>query len=113
MGVLTWVFDPKIVSREVKTPRQLVSVQATIFDPDGHLAPFNLPGRKWLQIAKTGQMGWDSPLAPDVKKGFDKWKASIPLLANLKVDRWLNGGIEEKDVLSEELHLFSGAATGG
>ena len=110
---LSFVIDKEIVEREVTTPRGLVAVQSSVWDPDGMVVPVVLPGRKLLQVAKTPNMGWDSPLDPQVKKDFDKWKASLPLLADLEVPRWWNDGIEEEDILIEELHLFADAAQGG
>ena len=110
---LSFVVDQAVVEREVTTPRGVVAVQSSIWDPNGNVVPVVLPGRKILQVAKTPGMGWDSPLDPQVKKDFDRWKASLPLLADLEIPRWWNDGIENEDILVEELHMFSDAATTG
>ena len=45
-----------------RTPRQLVSVQCSLYDPNGFVSPFIFLGRKMLQLATAGRRGWDSPL---------------------------------------------------
>ena len=51
---LCFQFDKEKVEKAVETPRQLVSVQASIYNPLGFLSPFCLIGRKLLQQATSG-----------------------------------------------------------
>ena len=83
-------FDKEKINQAVNTPRQLVSVQASIYDPLGFLSPFCLLGRKLLQQATSGSPGWDSKLKPVVKEEFATWAKSIILLTNRKIPRCLN-----------------------
>ena len=86
----TFNFDPEIANCVVNTPRELVSVQARLYDPDGFIVPFKLPGRRMLQLCRAGERGWDSPLEAKLKKDFEEWAASIPKLAQYSIPRWWN-----------------------
>ena len=44
--VFTFNFDPEISSKDVKTPRDLVSVSSSLYDPLGFVSPFSLIGRE-------------------------------------------------------------------
>ena len=60
--VFTFNFDPEAATREVKTARDLVSVQASLYDPLGLISPFQLLGRRMLQQCEPQKRGWDAPL---------------------------------------------------
>ena len=109
---LVFEFDKEIVSKEVNTPRELVSVQASLFDPLGLIAPFLLIGRRMLQRSMANGATWDSPLDPALKEEFGKWMASIPLLAKYRIPRWWNTPETENET-SEQIHVFSDASTSG
>ena len=106
--VFTFNYDTEIAKREIKTPRELVSVQASLYDPLGLISPFQLEGRKLLQRCEAQKRGWDSPLEQTIRDKFEKWSRSIPLLGNLRIPRWWNNGVDEP--IRSELHLFSDAA---
>ena len=108
----TFFFSDDIFLRDINTPRDLVSISASLFDPSGFLSPFNLIARRLLQRATANNASWDSPLDEDVKREFKKWVASIPLLARLKIQRWWNTK-ETEDVESEQGHIFSDASVSG
>ena len=110
--MLVFEFDSDIATKEVNTPRELVSVQASLFDPLGLIAPFLLIGRRMLQKSMANGASWDSPLEPALKEEFRKWMASIPLLANYRIPRWWNTP-DTEDVASEQIHVFSDASTSG
>ena len=110
--VFTFNFDPEISRRDVNTPRELISVQSSLYDPLGFISPFQLLGRRMLQRCAPQKNGWDNPLDPKLRKDFEKWARSIPSLAKLRLPRWWNCGVE--NVASAELHVFvDAAATSG
>ena len=102
-------FDKEKVEKAVETPRQLVSVQASIYDPLGFLSPFCLLGRKLLQQATSGSPGWDSKLKPVVREEFRKWAMSIVLLCQLTIPRCFTSA-ETMDAAVIELHIFCDAS---
>ena len=108
----TFIFDDATFDRDVRTPRALVSVQASLYDPLGFLSPFILIGRKLLQLSMIGNFGWDSPLGEALRKDFAEWAKSIIELSQYKIPRWWNTE-ETVDVLDDELHIFSDASTEG
>ena len=108
----TFTFDQKTAERQVKTPRELVSVQASLFDPLGYIAPFVLVGRRMLQKSMSQKSGWDSPLTGELRDNFQRWSSSIPLLSALRIPRWWNHSVVGK-VVAVELHLFSDASVSG
>ena len=67
-----------------QTPRQLVGVQCSLFDPQGFIAPFIFLGRKSLQLSMRDRKGWDSPLTEELKEKFFQWATSIPILRGLR-----------------------------
>jgi len=75
-----FILDISSLGLPAKTPRQLVSVQSSLFDPNGFISPFIWLGRKMLQKATAGGRGWDSPLDPELREKFFLWASSIPLL---------------------------------
>ena len=107
---LTFVFDDEKTRSIAKTPRQLVAVQATLYDPLGLISPFQLFGRQMLQQSMVGNKGWDSPLDPELQQRFQRWQEEIPLLAHLSIPRWwdTDGTVDPVD---EQLHIFSDAAS--
>ena len=85
--VFTFKFLPKKGS-VATTPRQLVSIQASLFDPSGYVSPYQWIARHLLQRCMLGGKTWDSPLDVDLQRAFNAWAAAIPLLENLSIPRW-------------------------
>ena len=88
--VFRFYLDMATIKLPAKTPRQLVSVSCSLFDPNGFFSPFILRGRQMLQKAQqqNGRKGWDNPLSSELAKEFMIWASSIPLLQNYPVTRW-------------------------
>ena len=59
------------------TPRQIVQMQAKIFDPLGIGAPFVLIGRRLTQKAMKGKWGWDIPVSKELQEEFNAWAKSV------------------------------------
>ena len=57
-----FTLDIKQFKLPARTPRPLVSVSSSLYDPNSFIAPFILLGRKFLQRAQKGCRGWDTPL---------------------------------------------------
>ena len=95
-----------------RTPRQLVSIQCSLYDPNGFVSPFIWLGRRMLQKATAGGRGWDSPLDPKLLEQFYVWTSSIPLLENYPIKRWweTNETMDSQDI---SWHFFSDASLEG
>ena len=70
--VLASDYDEEIANCCVNTPREVVAIQAKIYDPFGNWVPLTVDGRHFMQLCKAGERGWDSPLDPDLKRKFEK-----------------------------------------
>ena len=109
--VFTFCYNPKIAERPIETPRDVVSISAFLYDPNGYVSLYVLFSRQMLQSSCLGDIGWDSPLDPELRREFIKWSSSIPLLANLEIPRWWNSGVD--GIVDEQLHIFCDAAATG
>ena len=91
------------------TPRQLVSIQSSLYDPLGWVSPFGLCGRRLLQHSMQNMRGWDSPLPADVQSQFMAWVYTIPLLQRYPIPRWWN---TDETIGAEDisLHIFADAS---
>ena len=98
-------FDKEKALKAVEMPRQLISVQASIYDPLGFLSPFCFLGRKLLQKATSGSPDWDSKLKLIVKEEFRKWAISILELIHIRIPRCFTFA-ETMDATIIELHVF-------
>ena len=107
-----FIFNPTKAGQPIKTPRELVSAQAEMWDPLGFLAPFIWLARKMLQLAMKNNRGWDSPLDPKLRTEFEDWVKSIALLVHLSIPRWWSSDAT-MDVKEVELHIFCDASAGG
>ena len=110
--VFVFAYDEEKVLKSVSTPRELVAVQASLFDPAGFICPFLLIGRRMLQKSMTNNRGWDSPLDAELRQDFEKWAQSIPQLTTYKIPRWWDIESTAKTP-NEELHIFCDAAEEG
>ena len=107
-----FIFNPSKAGQPIKTPRELVSAQAEIWDPLGWIAPFIWLARKMLQLAMKNNRGWDSPLDPKLRTEFEAWVKSIALLVHLSIPRWwaCHATIDSSKI---ELHIFCDASGAG
>ena len=112
LDIFTFTFDETKFDRDVRTPRALVSVQASLFDPLGFISPFQLIGRRLLQRATAKKAGWDSWLNEQVRTEFARWAQSIRILAQYSIPRWWD---TEQTFNSryDQLHVFGDASKDG
>ena len=94
------------------TRRGVLSAVASVFDPLGFLAPFQLLGKQLLQRLCQENCGWDDDLPDDLKMCWSRWLIELPKLVNLKIPRCFvpeNFGAIKRC----ELHHFSDASFNG
>ena len=97
--------------KPAETTRDLVRMQASLFDPLGMIAPNIMIGRSWTQKSMHGNWGWDKKLERSVRDGFNEWANNLTDLKKLHIPRaW---DTEETVGGEEELHVFADAAKTG
>ena len=110
--VFCFDIDMSTIKLPAKSPRELVAVKCSLFDPQGFYSPYSFLGRKMMQAATTEKKGWDSRLSPDLEDKFLSWATDIPKLKMYQVLRWWN--LEStRDAADISLHIFSDAAQEG
>ena len=114
---LTWCIEDDTLSFRVVmkdnplTKRSVLGTISSIYDPHGLVSPFVLPGRKILQkITREGGC-WDDDLSTEHRASWEKWRANLPALQNIKVRRCLKP--PNFNVASASLHCFSDASEYG
>ncbi|XP_067941083.1 uncharacterized protein [Watersipora subatra] len=94
------------------TRRGVLSTVASIFDPLGFLSPYILIGKNILQDMCRSSASWDDPLTGDLLSLWKEWKASIPDLTNISIQRCYQP-TDFGDIFKAELHHFCDASTRG
>ena len=90
------------------TPRGVLSTVGSVHDPNGVAGPFILLGRLILQKITKGKVSWDDPLSPDLRAAWEKWRAGLPQLEELKIQRcYKPPGFKTE---SSSIHSFSDAS---
>ena len=108
-----FICDDEFKTMRAKTPRQLVSMQAKLYDPLGFWSPSQYIGRRHLQLCRPQQTGWDSSLDEALEESFFRYTSSWPLLSQYRVKRWWNGDVDNVDVISVTIEIFCDAAPKG
>ena len=88
--------------------RGLLSTTASLYDPLGLVAPVLLVPKLIQQEMCRLNMEWDEELPHDRAKDFEKWKASVSALEQLRIPRCFQPG--PSDGCKIELHVFSDAS---
>jgi hypothetical protein len=100
------------LSDQPLTRRGILSTISSIYDPLGFLAPFLLVGKQILQDMCRGNQDWDSPLSESLRSRWEKWRSSLILLKQFKIQRCVKPeGFG--NVMLVEIHHFSDASTLG
>lgn len=72
------------------TKRQLLSDSSKLYDPCGFFSPITVKSKILMQdIWKTGT-NWDDYVAESIQNEWNAHKAELPLIEDIKIDRWLN-----------------------
>ena len=111
--VFIFICDEEFKTLRAKTPRQLVSMQAKLYDPLGFWSPSAYIGRRHLQLCRPQEVGWDSPLEESVEESFFRYTSSWPLLQQYRVERWWNGGVDNSNIAEVTIEIFCDAAPKG
>ena len=95
-----------------RTPREILSVVSSVFDPLGLVSPVIVVGKKILQDAIRDQGDWNNPVAEDIEARWAKWRSQLPNLAKIQVLRcYKERNFGHSDFV--ELPHFSDASLGG
>ncbi|XP_077280506.1 uncharacterized protein LOC143907537 [Temnothorax americanus] len=92
------------------TKRRVLSETARLFDPLGWLAPVVIRAKILIQSAWLQRLDWDDPLPAADADCWRLFLEELPLLSQLRVNRWLGSGDESALV---ELHGFADASERG
>ena len=89
------------------TKRGVVSDIARTFDILGWLSPVILEMKILYRTLWERKLDWDQEVPPDLKQQHEKWRTSLPLLAEVRLPRHYFGGRKPKEI---SLHGFSDAS---
>lgn len=89
------------------TKRRALAETARLFNLLGWLAPVVIRAKILIQSTWMRQLDWDSPLPPVDEQLWRRLLNDLPLLENLRVDRWLGTDDHNTHV---ELHGFADAS---
>ena len=93
------------------TKRSILGTISSFFDPHGIASPFVLPARKILQNITRQGGTWDDPVSDETRANWERWRADIPALQELKIRRCFKSpGFK---AVSASLHCFSDASEYG
>lgn len=94
------------------TRRGMLSTISSIYDPLGLAAPFMLKGKKLLQNLCNSKLDWDDEVTDNERAVWERWRAGLPALENIKVPRCLKAK-DLGEVTDVSLHHFSDASQVG
>ena len=94
------------------TRRGVLETISSIYDPLGFVAPVLLAGKRILQTLCKDNADWDDPLPETLKAEWERWRADIHSLENMKVERCFKPE-DFGQVKTAELHHFSDASCEG
>ena len=94
------------------TRRGVLSTLCSVYDPLGFISPVVLVGKRMLQRLCVDGSDWDSPLPDDIRAEWEAWRAELPLLAEIRINRCFKPD-RFGTVKSIELHSFSDASNIG
>lgn len=88
------------------TKRQILSTVAKLFDPAGWISPVIIQAKMLLQQLWLEGTDWDDCVKPGTLIKWNEFLENLPLLANLKIPRWVNFAPS----LSIQMHGFCDAS---
>lgn len=102
----TPAFPQDILTRPVRTRREVLAVVASVWLPLGIFLPFVVPAKIIIQRLASLKLGWDDPVPEEEIKQFEDWRQSLQAIGRLEVPRWIRWRPGQK----AEVHVFSDAA---
>ncbi|CAB3983333.1 RNA-directed DNA polymerase from transposon X-element, partial [Paramuricea clavata] len=100
------------LDHDVLPIERVLGVECSIYDPLGFVAPVLLIGKRILQQLCKDNADWDDPIPEKLKAQWERWRADIHLLEQMKVPRCFKPD-EFGNLKRVELHHFSDASTDG
>jgi hypothetical protein len=94
------------------TRRGVPSTIGSIFDPLGLAVPFLLKGKRLLQHLVKSKKYWDDEIDDDERAVWEQWRAHLPSLDKIEVERCFKPADFGQPVAAE-LHHFSDASLDG
>lgn len=95
---------------DVITKRSILSSTASLYDPNGWVAPVIFRAKLLLQELWTLNLTWDEPTPPDLKLKWQNIVADLPQLSALRLPRHI---CSSKPTASYTLHGFADASEAG
>lgn len=88
---LHFKLDMTTLSSEKRmTKRKLLSDASKLFDPCGILGPLTIKAKILMQDIWKQGIDWDSHLTNEMQEQWDEYRAQLPLIEKISIDRWLS-----------------------
>ena len=99
------------VSRDAKpfTQRGILSVNNSIFEPLGFVAPVTLEGKLFLRRFVLGTVNWDDPLPEESRQEWEAWRDSLTSLETLEIPRCYST-VSFKKATKRVVHVYCDAS---
>ncbi|XP_041453667.1 uncharacterized protein LOC121406862 [Lytechinus variegatus] len=103
-------FSYKITPKDKPlTRRGLLSEVASVYDPYGFAGPFILYAKGLLQGLTAMKLGWDDPIPDEYRVRWQKWKAELSQMEDVKINRCYKP-YDFEQVVENQLHNFCDAS---
>ncbi|GFS88619.1 DUF1758 domain-containing protein [Trichonephila clavipes] len=96
-----------VLSDQVSTKRQMLSIIARIFDPLGFVSPSTIILKIILQDLWKAGLDWDDEISSDILNRWNRFQAEISCLKQIKVPRY----VQTQNAKHCEIHGFCDASS--
>ena len=87
------------------TKRNLLKINATLFDPLGLISPITLQGKLLFKLLCIDKSDWDDELDDIIKQKFLKFLNDLKIIKQISMSRFIYGAFKEH-ICNIELHCF-------
>ena len=87
------------------TKRNLLKINATLFDPLGLISPITLQGKLLFKLLWINKSDWDDELDDIIKQKFLKFLNDLKIIKQISMSRFIYGAFKEQ-ICNIELHCF-------
>ena len=87
------------------TKRNLLKINATLFDPLGLISPITLQGKLLFKLLCIDKSDWDDELDDIIKQKFLKFLNDLKIIKQISMSRFIYGAFKEQ-ICNIELHCF-------
>ena len=81
-------------------------INATLFDPLGHISPITLQGKLLFKLLCIDKSDWDDELNDIIKQKFLKFLNDLKNIKQISMSRFIYGAFKEQQICNIELHCF-------